>query len=99
MTRLSILTPDQAHAISLIGKPVTCHGRQYTLQSVEGGDWYVHLSSDGMVVIDQGLSGGQFITEPRANIVPAGCEFGQGLSREVPLRYLKRGVSLQKAWV
>lgn len=98
MSRMTVLTPDQASALSLIGKPVTFAGHQFTLRSVEAGDWYAHLNSEGLIVIDTDLPGGQWITEPVANLLPAGCEFGQGFTEEVPLRRVKQGVSLWKAY-
>lgn len=100
MSRVSIftLTPAQARAVGLIGQPVTVGDHQYILRSIEGGSWYAHLSTDGHIVIDTFLSGGQWITEPVANILPAGCQFGQGFTREVPLRHVKQGVSLVKAY-
>lgn len=98
MSRVTALTPVQAHAIGMIGQPVTYQGEQHTLRSVEGGDWYAHLNSEGLIVIDTDLSGGQWITEPIANILPAGCEFGRGFQRSVPLAWIKRGVSLMKSY-
>lgn len=98
MPKLSVLTPEQAHAVSLIGKPVTVGDRQYRLHSVEGGDWYTHLSTDGMIVIDQGLSGGQWITFPIATLIPAGHTLGDGFSETHALDQVKRGVTLSKTY-
>lgn len=98
MSRTIALTIDQAEAVSLIGKSVTVGDRQYTCHSIEGGSWYAHLNSEGLVVIDTLLSGGHWITQPLANLLPAGCELGQGFMEEHPLSQVKRGVTLVKSY-
>jgi hypothetical protein len=96
---VTALTPAQVDAMSLIGKPVTIGGRQFTVHSIEGGDWYAHLSADGMIVVDTGLSGGKWITEPVATIIPAGHRIGEGYAETVFVDRLKRGVSLMKSYI
>lgn len=98
MPRLSILTPAQARAIGLIGTAVTLGDNQYTVHSIEGGNWYAHLASDGMVVVDQGLSGGNWVTEPFATLIPSNRTIGDGWSRTAPMARLRQGVSLVKAY-
>ena len=89
------LTPKIAHAVSLVGQCVTYRERQYVVHSVEGADWYTFAEKDGTVTLDVSLTLLDHITE-RALIVPTGHVIGDGYGVEVPVRDVRRGVTLAK---
>ena len=89
------LTPDVAHAVGIVGRVVTYRERQYVVHSVEGADWYVFEEKDGTLTVDLHLTEIGLV-EPVATVVPMGSAVGEGFTREVPLRGVRRGVCLAK---
>ena len=92
------ITDEQVSGIALVGKIVTYADSQWTVHSVEGADWYAHLSEDGTVVADLGLPNLAFV-QPHAVLIPMGATLGQGFSEEVRVSAVRRGVCLVKSWV
>lgn len=90
------ITPETAHALSLVGRVVTLKGHQYTVYCVEGTDYHAHVTPEGDISL-------AFLTpyvmgEARACILPSGTKLGDGYAQSVPVSLLRRGVSLAKTY-
>lgn len=98
MSNTHTLTREQIQAITLVGAVVTLDSQQYTVHSVEGVDWYA-FNDNGATTVDMGMTRSAWITRPLATLVPAGCKIGEGFAKEgIPVSWLRRGVSLAKAY-
>jgi hypothetical protein len=86
-----------ATAIGSVGAVVTYGNRQFKIHSVEGPSWYA-FDDHGLTSVDCGMSPASWITTPMAVIVPSGSVIGDGVSLEVPLNRVRRGVCLSKSW-
>lgn len=84
-------------AIAMIGRTVTYQGVQFKLYSVEGFNWYTHLSTDGRSVIcDFNMTESEYRRAPLAFLLPMGCKIGDGFGMEVRFAHVSRGISLAK---
>jgi hypothetical protein len=94
-----IFPSQMIESVALVGKIVTVRGfpGQFKVNSVEGPSWYA-CEREGGTLLDLGLSGGWWITEPIVTVLPMGRELGEGWSETVPLSRVRRGVSLAKSW-
>jgi hypothetical protein len=94
----SNFAPATVRAIAHVGSVVTYANAQWTVHSVEGDTWYAFLEDDGTITVDASMTRADWIKEPFALIVPAGCVIGEGFGKEVPLAQVRRGVCLSKSY-
>lgn len=85
-------------SVGRVGTIGTYQGVQYKIRSVEGYDYYAFISSAGTgeITCDFDMHPAPWKTEPLAFLLPMGAKMGEGFGVEVPLRYVRRGVSLAK---
>lgn len=94
--------PATLSAIAHVGQVVTVQlpysdPWQGVVHSVEGHDWYA-FDLDGVTTVDCNMTPASWITEPRAMVIPAGHKIGDGYAVDMPLRVVRRGVCLAKAY-
>lgn len=99
MTGTVTLSDEIISAVAIVGKIVTHGDAQYRVHSVEGADWYT-FDKAGETVLDffgeQAYSA--YHCQPVASLLPMGATIGDGLSLNVPVTTLRRGVSLSKTY-
>jgi hypothetical protein len=84
--------PELLRAIALVGNVVTYLDQQWTVQEVEGIDWYA-FDDDGVTTVDCGLTRAPHRAEPLALVISADGESKAWAAAS----QLKRGVCLVKA--
>ncbi len=99
VTTTTILTPDTATAVGMIGQTYTYAREQYTVHSVEGPTWYV-FAYEGTVIVDNNMTGSAWVKIPAVTLLPTGSKIGDGHSITVPANspWLRRGVCLAKSY-
>lgn len=98
MNTVEAIPAQTLKSIALVGRVVTYASQQWQVHSVEGYDYYAFPSATGKdaVTCDFAMTPSEWRREPVAVILPVGAKIGEGLSKEVPVKYLKLGVCLVK---
>lgn len=98
MNTVEAIPAPTLKSIALVGRVVTYAARQWQVHSVEGYDYYAFPAAAGSdtVTCDFAMTPSEWRREPVAVILPVGSKIGEGLSKEVPVKYLKLGVCLVK---
>lgn len=98
MNTVEAIPAQTLKSIALVGRVVTFCDQQWQVYSVEGYDYYAFPSATGSdtVTCDFAMTPSEWKREPVAVILPVGAKIGEGLSKEVPVKYLKLGVCLTK---
>lgn len=82
------------HALTLVGQLVTYANSQFTVHSVEGDTWYA-FNQDGQITFDTGMTPRWLKSEAQVTLIPSGSHLGYGDSVNVPMSWVRRGVSLR----
>lgn len=84
--------------VAMVGTVVTYAGTQWVVYSVEGYDYYAFQSAADRneITCDLAMTPAEWKRDTVAMLLPMGAKIGEGLGKEVPVRYLRRGVTLTK---
>lgn len=98
MNTIESIPTQTIKSVALVGRTVTFCDQQWKVYSVEGYDYYAFQSAtdSDSITCDFAMTPSEWKREPVAMILPVGAKIGEGLGKEVPVKWLKLGVCLTK---